>query len=148
MKPGRIALHAAKGMTREEYEDARHFMLSIGVDCPRPDNLVRGAIIGVVTVTDIVSESDSPWFFGPRGLVCADPVERGPIPATGALGYFTWIDDVEEESLGTKGVEEPKPWMVTWPHDRRRTAQTAAATPDEPAPMPLFETSGNCTGEE
>lgn len=48
MYAARIAIHASKGMTRDEYEDARDFMRSISVECPRPDDLVRGGVIGAV----------------------------------------------------------------------------------------------------
>ncbi|MBI3445614.1 MAG: hypothetical protein HY055_09700 [Magnetospirillum sp.] len=83
-----VAIHAAKGMTREEYEWAADFMASLGVECPRPDELVRGAIIGAADITAIVKDHDSPWFFGPRGLLLANQRQCPPIPATGALGYF------------------------------------------------------------
>jgi len=106
MRPGRIAIHAARGMTRAEYEDARDFMARLGVNCPRPDALVRGAIIGAVTVTGIVTASDSRWFFGPRGLVLADAVACTPIPASGMLGYFRWQEG--------GAACEPAAWMRRW----------------------------------
>lgn len=87
---GRRAIHAAKGMTRDEYEHARDFMASIGVRCPAPDQLLRGGIIGTVEVVDVVAKSASPWFFGPRGLVLKNPVPTEFISAVGMLGYFRW----------------------------------------------------------
>lgn len=87
---GVIAVHAAKGMGRKEYEAARDFMAGIGVNCPAPADLRRGGIIGCVEVVDVVSESDSPWFFGPRGLVLRNAELWTFIPAVGALGYFEW----------------------------------------------------------
>lgn len=94
---GRIAIHAAKGMSREEYEDARDTINEIcamapdvGVRCPEARDLLRGGIIGTVDVVDVVTDSDSSWFFGPRGLVLRNPLPCGFIPATGALGYFAW----------------------------------------------------------
>lgn len=87
---GRIAVHAAGGMTREEYEDARDFLSTLGVGCPGPADLERGGIIGSVEVADVVSRSDSRWFFGPRGLVLRDPTPCPFVPAKGALGYFKW----------------------------------------------------------
>jgi len=104
---GHIAIHAARGMTRAEYEDAREFMALIGVKCPHPCDLTRGAIIGSVTVTAVVEDSDSPWFFGPRGLVLAHAEGCEPIPTVGALGYFRWAAGGE--------MMEPKPWMHHWP---------------------------------
>jgi len=128
MKTGRIALHASKGMTQDEYESARDFMESIGISCPRPDELIRGAIIGVVTVTEIVAEHKSPWFFGPRGLVLSDQVEVSPIPAQGALGYFDW-------NLGSE-IDGPKPWMIAWPETAKRKSKVTPIA--KPEPMPLF----------
>lgn len=87
---GRIAIHASKGMTREEYESAVDFMASIGVTVPQPSDLLRGGIFGSVEVTGIVDESESRWFFGPRGLTLRDPRPCKFIPARGALGFFRW----------------------------------------------------------
>ncbi len=116
MDPRRIAVHASKHMTRDEYERARAFMATIGVDCPRPDALIRGAIIGAVTVTAVVNESESPWFFGPRGLVLSDAVAVEPIPASGMLGYFEWKAGGE--------IQVPFLWMKAWPDTRtKRKAQ-------------------------
>lgn len=122
-----VAIHAAKGMTRDEYEDAADFMASLGVHCPRPEALVRGAIVGAATVTAVVKASNSPWFFGPRGLVMADAYQTDPIPAAGALGYFQWRPG--------GALAQPLPWMLAWPRDAmRRQEQTK---PGAPA-MPLF----------
>ncbi len=122
LKPARIAVHASKGMTRDEYECARETMAKLNVECPRPDALVRGAIIGSVIVEAVVKESDSPWFFGPRGLVLSGAVPVPPLPALGALGYFQW------KIAGD--VEAPLPWMLAWPGKTVRTVQQE--------PMPLF----------
>lgn len=94
---GRIAIHAAKGMSREEYEDARDTINEIcaaapdvGLRCPEAKDLLRGGIIGTVDIVDVVTDSDSSWFFGPRGLVLRNPLPCEFIPSTGALGYFAW----------------------------------------------------------
>ncbi|MDE2104126.1 MAG: hypothetical protein KGL39_43210 [Patescibacteria group bacterium] len=121
MRPRRIAIHASLGMTREDYKYAAQFMATLGIVCPLPDKLARGAIVGAATVTAIVSEHTSPWFFGPRGLVLADQVAIDPIPAVGALGYFRWWPS-------SKSLEKPKPWMVTKPpiDQAARDAEPAA----------------------
>jgi len=103
MKPQRIAIHASKGMTRDEYESASDFMRSIGIICPPAGALIRGAVIGMVEVADIVTRSSSPWFFGPRGLVLRDPEPCEPIAAAGQLGFFVW-------SAGG-AIEQPLKWM-------------------------------------
>ncbi|MBF0247695.1 MAG: hypothetical protein HQL36_06425 [Alphaproteobacteria bacterium] len=130
MEPGRICIHASKGMTQDEYDDTRAFMERIGVECPRPDELVRGAIIGAVTVVSVAKEHESPWFFGPRGLVLTDPVAVEPIPAAGQLGYFTWKRGNE--------LDVPKPWMAAWPNHPAGRAPKAKAKPA----MPLLEIGG------
>ena len=49
----------------------------------------RGAIIGEVDIVDCVTQSDSPWFEGPYGLVLANPtLYDQPIPYKGRLGLF------------------------------------------------------------
>jgi hypothetical protein len=109
MEPRRIAILASKGMTREEYESAAWFMRDeIGIECPAAAQLLRGGIIGAVTVTGIVSESESPWFFKQRrgrGLVLSEPQACSFVPAFGELGYFKWERD------GDRGPCEPALWM-------------------------------------
>ncbi len=126
MRPLPIAVHAAQGMTRAEYEDAAETMARIGVTCPRPDDLIRGAIVGAVTVTAIVAHHPSPWFFGPRGLVLADARTVDPIPAAGKLGYFAW------QPGGT--IAPALPWMRAWPN-RASPRQVLASLFDREAPQ-------------
>lgn len=126
---GRIAIHASKGMGRDEYDDARGFMLAtLGIKCPPPCGLHRGVIIGSVDVVDVVSKSDSPWFFGPRGLVLRDPRPCEPVPAVGALGYFKWMP-------GDPAVTVPPfaRWMTNWGIEDPPRAK------DAPKPIPLFD---------
>ena len=105
---GRIAIHAAKGMSREEYEEASEFINSLigRPKCPAAFELLRGGIIGSVEVTDVVTESESDWFFGPRGLVLRNPEVWTFLPAKGALGYFEW-------HMGNVSiVPPPAKWML------------------------------------
>jgi hypothetical protein len=101
----RIAIHAAKGMTREEYEAAAEFMDSIGVTCPHAVDLPRGSIIGAVSVVGLVSKSTSKWFFGPRGLILKNPKACAPVPSVGALGLFKWSE--ADPSI----IPAPAQWM-------------------------------------
>jgi len=128
----RIQIHAAKGMTQHEYESAREYMLKLGVNCPRPDMLLRGGVIGTMRLTDVVSERPSRWFFGPRGLVVSDPLpmspEDGPCAGPGQLGWF---------SFKAAGVFDlPKPWMTHWPERAPRSG--AKPKPQEPEALSLF----------
>ena len=128
MGPGRIALHAAAGLKEDEYRWGLAKLAEHGVTCPRPEALPRGAIMGAVTVTDIVTASDSPWFGGPCGLVLTDPTPCEPIPAKGALGYFRWHPG--------GALAPPKPWML-----RFGRSGGDAATPDLfPDLAPSFRT--------
>lgn len=103
---GEIAIHASAGMTKQEYDDAAAFMSSIGVICPPAIDLCRGALIGAVDVVDVVRSSQSPWFFGPRGLVLRNAKPCDPIPVKGCLGYFNWQDH------RTDGFPQPARWML------------------------------------
>lgn len=103
---GRIAVHASKGMTREEYEHASRFMRTLCIECPPAIELLRGGVIGAVEVADVVTSSDSPWFFGPRGLVLRDAQPCAFIPSVGALGYFSW--QPADQSV----VPSPARWML------------------------------------
>lgn len=87
---GPCCIHASQGMTRAEYEEASEFMASIGVHCPDASELQIAGIVGVTTIVDIVTEMNSPWFFGPKGLVLKDSQPVDFIPAAGALGFFKW----------------------------------------------------------
>lgn len=104
---GRIAIHAAKGMTREEYEDAKETIERNAPYCPDPHELLRGGIIGTVEVIDVVNEHKSPWFFGPRGLVLHDPQPCEFVPSIGALGYFEW-----KPADAAAVVPAPARWML------------------------------------
>jgi hypothetical protein len=127
---GRIAIHAAKGMARDEYECARdtinHILHSRGTDlrCPAPADLLRGGVIGSVEVVDVVSDSDSPWFFGPRGLVLRDPEVWTFIPCIGALGYFEW------RRADPNVVPPPAKWMLPAATSVRTSTQTAEPSAD------------------
>jgi hypothetical protein len=101
---GPVCIHAAKGMTRGEYESALHFMRSIGADCPAPHYLLRGGIIGTADVVDHITGSSSPWFMGPGALVLNNVKPCDFVGCAGQLGFFKW----EPSGLGPM---PPNPWM-------------------------------------
>lgn len=57
----------------------------------------KGGIVGRAVVTDIVTESDSPWFAGPHGLVITDARPLPFIPCKGMLGFFNVPEEVAEQ---------------------------------------------------
>lgn len=115
---GRILVHAAKGMTRDEHEDAIDFAVqairadphNAGVPETRTlrelgfafENLQRGGIIGSVEIVDCVTCSDSPWFMGHYGFVLRDPRPLPFVPYRGQLGFF----DVPESIIGAQHEQE------------------------------------------
>lgn len=92
---GRILVHAAKGMTRNEWDDAMDFAAGIpseehlkAPEVPMFDYIERGGIVGSVEIVDCVHVSNSPWFCGPFGFVLRDPQPLSFRPFKGALGFF------------------------------------------------------------
>ena len=95
---GQSLIHAAKGMTRHEYETVEGDLLchagTAAVDLPPYEELARGGIIGSVEVVDCVSASDSAWFAGPYGFVLRSPSPMEFLPFKGQLGFFEVPDDL------------------------------------------------------
>lgn len=87
---GPILIHASKGMTRDEYEEAAacYDPGDIGPDLPPFEALERGGIVGQVEIVDCVKSSRSPWFFGTYGFVLANPKPLPFVPFKGQLGFF------------------------------------------------------------
>ena len=123
MGPGRICIHAAAGLKEDEFRYLYWRLEKHGVQCPHPQDLPRGAIIGTVDVTGIITQSDSEWFGGKAGLTLANPAPCAPIPAPGALGYFEWT--------AGGSLAAPTRWMTRW---GKATAddQTGEMFPDAP----------------
>ena len=103
---GPICIHAAKGCTNAEWEDAMSFvdravpasyagMLGRRASANHSTDAQRGGIIATAEIVDCVDKHDSKWFMGPYGLVLANvqPVEF--IPVKGALGFFDWRKRIE-----------------------------------------------------
>lgn len=127
---GPVCIHASTGMTRDEFDSAIEDIdyASTTVDrLPQARELIRGAIIGVVEVVDVIRKSDSRWWCGPVGLVLRNPRAIDPIPCKGQLGFFEW------KQFGV--LAEPMKWMLP-------AQQKAPKPPAEPAPvakLPLFD---------
>ncbi|MEH6691330.1 MAG: ASCH domain-containing protein [Pseudorhizobium pelagicum] len=120
---GPICIHASAynkrnyETDREDYLDVLHgYVHPVSVP-PVEMSMIQqpdfGAIVGTATIVDVVARHDSPWFFGPFGIVLADqkPLEK-PIPLKGALGFFEWrkrlpetMEDVQQDQLGRPRFE-------------------------------------------
>lgn len=85
---GKILVHAAKGMTRDEYEIAQAIAAEQGVELPPFEDLERGGIVGEVEIVACVDVDASPWFFGEWGFVLKNAAPLPFRPYKGALGFF------------------------------------------------------------
>lgn len=91
---GRFLVHAAKGMTSNEFTQALLFCSERGLPMPDRDDMQRGGIIGSVDLVDSVDQSDSPWYTGEKGFVLRDPKPLPFAPLKGRLNFFNGPDEV------------------------------------------------------
>jgi hypothetical protein len=95
---GRFLIHAAKGMTRDQYLDARSFAHKVDPEVarrlPRYEALERGGIVGVAELVDVLPkprlcELPDGWrMAGQFGFVLRN-VEPLPFhPCKGSLGFW------------------------------------------------------------
>jgi hypothetical protein len=83
---GRFLVHAAKGMTRKEYQEVRSRMW-----LPAMEELQRGGIVGAVTLVDCIHPDNrtSQWHIpGQYGFKLADSEPMEFRPLTGRLQFF------------------------------------------------------------
>lgn len=86
---GRFLIHAAKTMTRADYDACRIFLAGFSdLQIPALAALPRGGIVGEATVADCVIASESPWFCGPYGFVLSNPQPCPFHPCAGALMFW------------------------------------------------------------
>lgn len=99
---GRVLVHASRDMTRTDYETAGMY-----ASLPLFESLKTkcGGIVGSVEIVDCVTQSDSPWFFGPYGFVLRNPEPLPFVALKGRLGFF----EVDESLYcGTKETAKCK----------------------------------------
>jgi ASCH domain-containing protein len=90
---GRVLIHAGKTMARRYYEEV---VDSLAMAIPEPvyrlippyEALERGGVVGVSTIVDCVTASESPWFQGEYGFVMRDSRPLPFFPVNGQLGFF------------------------------------------------------------
>lgn len=103
---GGFLVHAAKGMTEDEWLSAiqfAHFTCGVSKDrlkafCEQEHlDALRGGIVGYAEITDCIStqrhlsmrkEQQSPWFMGDYGFALANQTALPFLPMTGRLGFF------------------------------------------------------------
>lgn len=96
--PQRILIHLPR---RDDPNDQMEWLMGLGLSamivmlCYASVPWPKSSIVGEVTITDCVQESDSPWFKGPHGFTLTDAIKyEVPIPCPGRLGFWTPPDDV------------------------------------------------------
>lgn len=94
---GRFLIHAAKGCTEREFDEAVGFVWTnlgsqVTHKIPPFDRLERGGIIGEAELVSCAgcpgSALNSPWFTGPYGFVLRNVRPLPFQPCRGALGFF------------------------------------------------------------
>ena len=91
---GRFLVHAAKGMTSNEFTQALLYCLERGLPMPDRDDMQRGGIIGSVELVDSLDTSSSPWYMGEKAFVLRDPKPLPFTPLKGRLNFFEVPDDL------------------------------------------------------
>ena len=91
--PQRIYIHTGKKIDDSDFPVLRQLALKLGIRLPMPWQLVKGAILGEVTIVScrqrLTTNMPSPWFVGPYGFFLRDPmVYTRPVPYKGRLGFF------------------------------------------------------------
>ncbi|OLP74071.1 hypothetical protein AK812_SmicGene46495, partial [Symbiodinium microadriaticum] len=89
---GPVLIHASAQLaSKADMEKAREILRAKYGDSlmlPERKYLSYGAIVGVATITGCVEESESPWFFGPKGFTLADAKTLKPVSIRGRLSFF------------------------------------------------------------
>jgi hypothetical protein len=86
---GPLLIHAGKKFDGRGWWEFLKIWEPLGIAVPDTVNVMeRGGFIGIVDLIDCVHKHDSPWFFGPRGLVLANPRRIEFVPYPGRLGIF------------------------------------------------------------
>lgn len=94
---GDFFIHAARGMTRKQYDSAKSYCADRGVAMPQASELLRGGIIGIAKLTGLllpVAEPSVPWHMPNQfGFVLEDVRPLPFKPCRGMLGFFEVSDD-------------------------------------------------------
>lgn len=83
---GRVQIHAGLRFDRAGYDWLTQNFPRI--KWPAPAQFERGGIVGSVEITDCVTQSTSPYFFGPYGFTLTRPKRCRFRKCRGQLGFF------------------------------------------------------------
>jgi hypothetical protein len=106
---GPVLIHASKGITRAEFEDAARFMAMISPIDPLPlaemAKADRGGIVGIAAIVDCVPSArrTSPWHIeGAFGFRIANVQPLPFISCKGMLGFFEVPPHVAQQVLAVQ----------------------------------------------
>ncbi|MDP3579105.1 ASCH domain-containing protein [Methyloversatilis sp.] len=88
---GDCLIHASKSATRADVEQIRDSLIAeFGTDFGLPsfDDLPKGGLCGIVTITGCVTASSSQWFVGEHGFLLERPRPIPFQPYKGRLQFF------------------------------------------------------------
>ncbi len=90
---GRFLIHAAKGMTSDQHDDAILFALDVDptIVVPSPRDLERGGIVGVADLVDVLTPKGQRYgwhMHGQFGFVLHNVQPLPFLPCKGALGFW------------------------------------------------------------
>jgi hypothetical protein len=126
------ALFKLRHYRRRQTTEAMEFIWSLGVDCPYPDALAYGGLIGTVVIREIIYADRrgrpmllngervmrSGWFNGDAGFVLED---AEPVPADHILGPSPISGrGTESEKVGGSRREHRQVGVHHGQEDRRR----------------------------
>lgn len=83
---GRVLVHASQTMSDNDILDALEICDDRGIQLP--DEVATGAVVGVMTISDVVTESASVWFAGEYGYLLSGCKPIPPTQCKGALGFW------------------------------------------------------------
>lgn len=102
---GELLIHAGKVFDAAALDGIRDFFPEVHRQLPQQYEL--GGIVGVATLVDCVTQSQSPWFMGPYGLVLQDARPIAFRPWRGQLSFFDVpLDDALRAELGRPSAAE------------------------------------------
>lgn len=121
---GPILLHASKGCTRDEYDDAQESIIDMRADLRRLGELgpelipfpplkdqPRGVLLGIARIVNAVRHPEYPSGYhgyrvaGALGLEISDVRQLPPVPFNGMLGFF---------NVFLAGLEHAETYKEAW----------------------------------
>ena len=102
---GEFLIHAGVGLVQRDYREIQERALG-ELDIVIPDftdlqQVPRGGIVGMAELVRVVTDSDSPFFFGPFGFELRNARPLPFVPWKGQLGWF----DVPRSAVGLSALE-------------------------------------------